>query len=210
MDILKITVSDLQNGKYQQIFPDLYLCRGLVEKNSWHESQDVFVHILAVFAAFKKLLPQYPNLKSRLSRKVGNLTREEILTLMVIFHDVGKKYTLITYPDGTTMCPSHEDISAQLVLEQTKNLGLSDGEKETISSLVALHGVVNNVSIVYENKNDTKLLELFSQKARGWNVELALFMLADLEGSDLKKINNTAYLKRKQTLEKMLNFFLEG
>ncbi len=205
----KITASDLNNGLYKKEFPDLYNTKGLIENNPWHDNQDVFKHIIAVFESFKKLLSQKNhNLNKRFSQPVDKLTREDVLTLVVLFHDVGKKLVFIKSGDNTTNCPLHEIASSQIVLDNTKNLGLSKNETDIISFVVSLHGEISSVSEIYEKKKDKKILDLFSTKSKGWDAELTLFMLADLDGSDLKRLNHSFYSRRKKTLEEMLNYYL--
>lgn len=207
LDIKSITVSDLQKGKYAQVFPDLYLTQGLQDVNAWHDNQDIFKHILKAYEHLLLLL-QNPPLKNRLTQKIDVHTREDLLKLMVIYHDVGKRYTILKNPDGSTQQPGHEQIASVLVLELADKLGLSDKEKNILSNLISLHGFVGDIATVYSKKHDEAVLKIFSKRAKGWDIELILFMLSDLEGSDLKRLDNKIYLDYRQTLETMLNFFL--
>lgn len=209
VDILDITTTDLKEGKYKDLFPDLYSLKGIIERTGMHDDQDAFEHTLSVFEALRRVLFEYkPLIQTRLSQKIDKLTREEILILTAILHDIGKKYTVIA-AKGVITGPGHENISSQMILNNN-TLNLSSRDRETFAFVVSLHGLVNQIALIYEVKKNNYLLRLFSQIAKGWVVELVLFILSDLEGSDLKKLDEKAYLTRKQTHINMLNYFLRN
>lgn len=215
VDILAITTIDLKKGKYRSALPDLYAVKGLREKNVAHNDQDVFNHTLSVFNSLLVLLSTPPLsaqksnlLNKRLAQKPETLTRKEILILVSLYHDTGKGYTLIKNKDGTTSCPGHEQVGAHMALGLANSLKLSQEEISLLSHLISLHGFVNEVAIIYANKHDKAILKIFSERAKGWDAELVLFMLADLDGSDLKKLNQKLYLEYRKTLVTMLDFFL--
>lgn len=214
IDILKLTAEDFKKGKYKNIFPEVYKTRGLIEKNPWHDNQDVFDHVLKVFQALKIFLNSPPistsksiHLQKRLNQKNDKLSRKEILILISINHDIGKYYSLIKKKDRKTEAPGHEEISAYLVKTNNK-LNLKEKDLKVVFRNIAYHGFINNIANIYEQLGDTKILKLFKKIVKDWEVELILFMLADIEGSDLRRLNREEYNKHRKTLIKMLEFYL--
>lgn len=215
MDINDIKVEDLQKNTYQEFFPDLYFVKGLTEVNAWHNHQDIFEHILKVYKSLAEILQnplvsqdKLAKVRVRLSKKYDSLNSQEILRLMVIYHDLGKRYTLIANNEGITQNPGYEQIAAAMVPNMAKKLSLSELEVKTLVRLVSLHGFVSDVATVYGNKKDRQLLNYFSARAKGLEVELIIFMLADLNGSDLREMNISQYQYYKKTLGTMLNFYI--
>lgn len=210
MDINDIKVEDLQNNTYQEIFPDLYFVRGLIEFGPWHNNQDVFDHILKDFEQLLLLLKN-PLFRNRLSQKVDNNTREDLLKLMVIYHDTGKKQVFIKTPNAT-LTPGHQLVSVYLMKQNKKlkaHFDLTDKELNIIYQMISLHDFISDVAGIYEHNKDNKLLDIFSEIAAGLNIELAIFILADLYGSDLDKIDKNKYLQREKTLKYFLEYFLK-
>lgn len=218
MNIQDISVEDLQDKKYQEIFPDLYLLKGLIEFGLWHNHQDIFDHILKDFKYLHLIIKNPPLdkekeiiFRNRLSQKIDNHTREELLKLMILYHDVGKRHTLISTAN-VTATPGHEHIAALLIKQNKKikdNFSLSIKELNILSHLISLHDFISDIADIYEHREDDSLLDLFSKIAGGWDVELAMFILADLYGSDLIDIDNKMYQKRENTLKYFLNYFIK-
>lgn len=218
MDINDIKVEDLQNNKYQEIFPDLYFVRGLIEFGPWHKNQDLFDHILKDYKYVQQIIekPHFEvdkqiKLKKYLQSKIDNHTREELLKLMVIYHDTGKKQVFIKTPNAT-LTPGHQLVSVYLMKQNKKLKGyfdLTDKELNIIYKMISLHDFISDVANIYEYNKDSKLLDIFSEIAVGLNIELAIFILADLYGSDLDKIDKNKYLQREKTLKYFLEYFLK-
>lgn len=209
MDILKVSVSDLRNGKYKNIFPDLYALKGLLEKNPVHDNQDIFEHSLSVFQEMSKLLTFPPeSFRQKLEQREDQLTRKEILLWLALFHDIGKLYTLTTSSDGVTICLDHGEIGAAIFNKENSNLTLSKKEKDTIARLIKYHELIDSVTKIYEQRKEKELLKIFADIVGDWACGLSLFMLADWEGLDVKLINPSFYQKRKKTINEIMNYFI--
>lgn len=216
MDILKITVTDLRNGKYKNIFPDLYALKGLSEKNPVHDNQDIFEHSLSVYQEMSKLLafpplkePQLGLFKQKLLQKVDKLTRKKILLWLALFHDIGKLYTLTKSVDGVTICLDHGEFGAAIFNKENSHLTLSKKEKETITHLIKYHELIDSVTKIYEQRKEKELLKIFADIVGDWAGGLSLLMLADWEGLDVKLMNPAFYQKRKKTIKEMINYFFQ-
>lgn len=195
IDILSITSDKLKKGKYKSILPEFYALRTVTENNSWHLNQNVFDHVVAVFAGLEIvqkldfLQGKYrKKIKKYLDKKAGKFTRRELLIVAALLHDIAKTDVLIEDSSGKTKSPGHEIISSVMIGKFASRFGLDGKGKEYVERMVHYHGFTNDIlSIALYKNNEAKYLRLFKEAVGDIHLELLLLMYADILGSDLKK-----------------------
>ena len=79
INVLKLTMQNLKNGKYKNGLPELYSLISYVENNASHNHESVFDHTIKVFGNMKKTLKNVKNArtKKRMDEKIGKRTKIE-------------------------------------------------------------------------------------------------------------------------------------
>lgn len=179
-----INIDKLRNNELADLIPEVYELKAVVENNPWHNNDSVFNHTLNVLVKLQGLLK---NVKGKISdylaQKVTNHTREDLLFLATLFHDIGKKETLLK-KNGKAYCFGHEEVSATKVKRILAGFDLSAEEKDFVTQLVKFHGLPNSIV----RADNDRLAEEFSQFKRSHSnifPELVLFTIADTLGSQL-------------------------
>ncbi len=210
--ISTVTSQELKEKKYLEVFPEYYNLAAITENSLWHDNQNVFDHVVSVFAGLEKVVT-FQNttaqvrvfLQEYLLQHVGVFTRREILTAATLLHDIAKVDTLVQSTDGTSRCPGHELIAASQVSRYADRFGFDSKDANYIERIVRYHGLVSDfLTLQIANGNKEKYLTLFMQTVGDVAIELVLLMESDLLGSDLHKKDAQAYDDRIATLAWML------
>ncbi len=197
INITKITSKRLRSGDYKDVLPEYYALKSVSETNPWHLDQNVFDHAVAVFDGLENVLKlgflptgNKRAVASYLEKSVGKHSRRELLTVATILHDIAKSYLHIQLPGGKTACPGHEMIGASTVKRFSDRFGLNSESEKHVKKLVHFHGFVNDVlTLLINNKNLEKMMSLYEDVVGDIQIELLLFMFADMKGSDFEQVD---------------------
>ena len=179
---------------------------GLIEKNAYHDSEDVLEHMAKVFANSQELLEfnfikssslkkKYKTYLGRVVAKDGKYSRGDLLLLASGIHDVGKgveKEKGITYlqvidESGNTESTGHEHAGAQLVRNLLEHTDLISSEVEFVQSIVKLHDMFSEKFCSANlKKNMQQDIEII-QNTHPLYLELLLHIVADNHGAEVYK-----------------------
>lgn len=109
-------------------------------------------------------------------------TNNELLILATLFHDIAKPKTLIYEGKHTTVCPNHEEKGRIMMDVIGPRIGLRGDELQYVKRIIEMHGLPHLL-----------VNELVKHNA-----------LADMEGSDLPRINLKLFEKRKKIIEELI------
>lgn len=144
MNISDITPENIRNGWLQKDLPEIYQLEQVWESNDAHE-ESTLTHTLNVFEIFEhksNTLPQKQ--KEYFERTIQKYSRNDLMKLTILLHDLGKKET-ITMIDGKTKFPWHEEKSYEKSLPIVEKFDLSSDEKEIVLNTIRYHWLLHNV-----------------------------------------------------------------
>jgi len=141
--INELTIANLQSGKFENQLPEFYKLRGIVENfPPWHYNESVFNHTIAVLNCEDLIIKQLSRkLRDYLrQRPFSDNTRQDLLHLAIVFHDIGKLETFVKTGE-TTSCKNHESVGAEKARQiLQREFSLSNLEVERICQMIAEHG----------------------------------------------------------------------
>ncbi len=195
IDVFKLTIQDLENGKCENDLPELYSSRDCVENNTWHNHESVFDHTLKVFGNMAKIMKNINNVRTEkwLDEKIGKRSRKELLLISSLLHDMSKGESLVNNNDGITSCPKHEERAGEKTKQFSVVFGMDDKEIELVKKIVSHHGEMHKALEPELNGNDGKIEAL---KKSGVYFELLFLCCADTLDSYLAVANPYEYKKR--------------
>lgn len=189
MDKIKlsdITIEKIEKKELENIFPELYELEKVIENNSWHKNYSVLNHIVSVLKNLEKVLKEINNgIKDYFNQKIDYYSKKEILFLATIFHDIAKKETIIE-KDGITICPDHEEKSAEKLKNIISRSDLSENEKERAVKIVKNHNILHGILDHPEDNPERKTKE-FKEKEPDIFIDIVVLAKADILGSQLKE-----------------------
>lgn len=192
--ISEVTSQALKNREYESVFPEYYDLENYTENNLWHDNQTVLDHVIAVFEGIETVLrfedltaEELKKVKDYLSEKKDVHTREELMKIASLLHDIAKSKVMIEV-DGIVTCPGHELIGASMVKDFADRFGLNEQEELMVEKLVRYHGLIAEMlNYIVITKDREKYLEIFVDAVGDISLELVLMMHSDILGSDLEK-----------------------
>lgn len=189
MAILKIsaiTVEKIKKNKFVKELPEFYELKSVIENGAWHKNDSTFNHTLTVLEELKKLLKSInKNIKLYFKRKVDENTREELLFLATLLHDIAKKEAFIKNGDITS-CPNHEELGYKKAKNILSRFDLSAREKEIVLDVVKNHDVLH-LLIDPKDINLNEKIQKFKKEYKRMFLELILLAMADTLGCQLKE-----------------------
>jgi len=185
LKITEISIKKIKDTKLSKRLPELYQLKKIVENSDWHNQETVFDHILTILRELNKIIKNSSSkIKNYLNQKVDNYTRENLLFLAALFHDIGKKETL-RKNNNHTSCPNHEKISFYKTKQILNRFDLSNKEKAIITKIIKNHGLIHLIINPENNKLDQEYKK-FRSKYSEIFLELILLAIADTAGSYLQ------------------------
>lgn len=168
--------------------PEIQALRDIVENNPWHNNQSVFEHTKQVIKSLKQH------------------TNNQLLLLATLFHDIAKAESLIQ--DGksnTTMCPDHEAKGGVMMDTIGPEIGLTGDDLQYVKRIIEMHGLPHLlVNALMEHNNEEDKKRNFFMQTGLYAKDLLIHALADMEGSDLPRIDPVLFQKRKKIIEKLI------
>ncbi len=214
-----VTVSKLKSGALKDSFPEYYQLASVVENNPWHKNQNAFDHVVKVYSHLLETLKLHflnkdeqewvlryiANSPSRKSNSKATYSRKDLLLIATLLHDIAKKHTSVTNPDGSAYCPGHELIGASQVSNFSSRFGLHKNDEIHVEKIVRYHGLISEfLNLIIANGKLDFYLQLFVDTVKNTEIELLLLMYADLHGCDLEQLNKQAFNARKKIIISLL------
>lgn len=207
--ISDINIEKIKNNKLTKELPEVYQLKEVIENNDWHNQESVFDHTLVVLEKLKEIIRDSPpKIFSYLNQKIDNYSRKDLLFLSALFHDIGKKETLLKDNDITS-CPNHEEHGSIKIKEILNRFDLSNKEKGVVIQIVKNHGLIH---LVLDLKNDKLDQEYKKFKLSHSDIFLELILLAtaDTAGSYLQIVRPEEFKFRMNFYKKILNNYQKG
>lgn len=216
IDISSITSKLLRDKAFFVLFPEYYELASVTENSLWHNNQNVLDHVIGVYAGLETILEftdlevgQKDALKKYLSEVIGNQTRQNILKVATLLHDIAKTDVFVKKPDGTAGCPGHDLIAAARVKNFAERFDLDSKAESNVEQIVRYHGFISEIlNLMIANQDKEKYFRIFNETVNDVAVELTLLMHADLLGCDLEKGDKKGYNDRITLLAWMLQMLL--
>ncbi|KKQ45904.1 MAG: tRNA nucleotidyltransferase, CC-adding [Candidatus Moranbacteria bacterium GW2011_GWC2_37_8] len=203
LTIKEITIDKLKSGKLKKDFPEFYELKRVIENNPWHNNESTFTHTLNVLKDLEKFLRNNKNtkLKKYLNQSVDGYKRKDLLFLATVFHDLGKKETIIKNGKLSSF-PEHEKISILKSKNILKDFDLSKKEREIVLGIIKYHSDLHSI-VDEDNENLKKQFDKLMKSSKDFFAELIIMVMADTAGSYLKKTAPARYDFR-------MNFYKEA
>jgi len=195
---------NIKSGKLAKLIPEFYGLKEVIENNPWHNNEPVFDHTLSVLDNLGKIIHNSKKeIKRTLNKIVDKNSRKDLLYTAALFHDIGKKETMIDLDNGIKKCPGHCQKGAEKTEKILKRFNLSPKESKIITDIVRNHGLINDI-IAPSNKNFRKEYRIFKKEFSKIYPELFLLSFADTIGSYLKKTKPAEFRHRINFYKKEL------
>ncbi len=145
-ELQALLLGSLSVSELVELIPELDLCAE-TPQNHYHHL-DVLGHTLEVVRQLGELREDsYRTIGSQSQSLTDHLalpgpdgwSREALLVLAALLHDIGKPETISFHPSGRIQFIGHEDVGARMVRDIAGRLGLTPGVSEALERLVALH-----------------------------------------------------------------------
>src|SRR3989344_1247145 len=201
INISSITSEQLKAKAYLASFPEYYELASVTENSLWHSNQNVLDHVIGVYAGLETVLRfddleigQKDVVKKYLATIIGNQTRQNILKVATLLHDIAKTDVLVKRPDRTAGCPGHELIAAGRVKNFAERFDLDNKAESYVERIVRYHGFISEIlNLMIANQDKEKYFRIFNETVSDVAIELTLLMHADLLGCDLEKGDKKGY-----------------
>ena len=185
-----LNTAKLRNKEFIDLIPEIYELEKVIENdNHCHNNDSVFNHIMSVLKGLEEILKSVKGkVSDYLNQKITNYSRKELLFLATLFHDIGKKETMIKDSNDFTSCPGHAEESATKAEKFLSCFDLSEKEKDLVSQIIKYHMLLY---LIVKPENN-KINEQFNRsKVKHPNIflELVLLAIADILGTQLEENN---------------------
>ncbi|MDO8428133.1 MAG: HD domain-containing protein [Candidatus Diapherotrites archaeon] len=187
LKISDFSASNLLAGKFEQSLPELYVLQSIIENNESHFFDSVFHHCIVTFQSMQTLLLNQNFLESSFSSLVETHSKKELLLLAALFHDIGKKDTLVQ-TGSISKFPGHEEQGYLVVQPVLKRFDLTVKEQAWIAELIRQHGKIHELLELSGSNFDAKFKEIRAD-LKSFFPELCLLTWADVLGSQLLILN---------------------
>ncbi|HEX9817703.1 MAG TPA: hypothetical protein VGA89_02315 [Patescibacteria group bacterium] len=208
-----ITLETLTAGQFQAEFPAFYDLKKVVENSTYHDQQNVYDHTIAVLRGLTKLFQldfvqptRSPKLQAYLAEKPVKVTRQTLIFLATVFHDLTKEAVLIEVAPGKFSAPGHELLAVGIAKNYLAKTALTEADIVWICDFIEAHGYVHSLIDVKLKRTDRDFFILFQETMGDSAVGLLFFVYADLLGSDLQKTEKQTYQARVKAVEEMIDW----
>lgn len=200
--VSEFTIEKIKNRQFEKTIPELYELEKVIQNNPWHDNESVFNHTLSVVAELNNLLkPVSDKIKEYLNHKIKNYSRKELLILIAIFHDMGKKET-----EKKALFSGHEELSAEKFSNIVSRFDLSQEEKHFAGEIIRNHGFIHEILNYPEDKPEEKW-QKFKDKNPDIYIEVALLTKADTLVSHLKNSKPNEFAFRISFIDKIIDSY---
>ncbi|MBF9018648.1 MULTISPECIES: HD domain-containing protein [unclassified Oceanispirochaeta] len=185
-----LNLHTFKSGELFDSYPWFGMLKELIENDSHHLYDSVFNHTVNVTLSVESLISDNQIYSEYFNRKVHRNSRKRLLVISALFHDSGKSRTYSAV-ENQTFCRGHEEVSCVIANDILDKIDMSETEKSYISNIIKYHGKlfpileVDNKSLEQDFCKIEDDLDCFP--------DLYLFVLADINGSQLKDKNPVKY-----------------
>jgi putative nucleotidyltransferase with HDIG domain len=172
-----------------EVLPEVTALKGLAQTGRHH--WDAYEHTLQTAAALEALLPldgaplhtdipfpdQVADHYASSTVAVGGGGRRSLLTLAALLHDVGKRDTAMSEPDGQIRFIGHERVGAKMAAEAMRRLRFSGEATRLVEAIVRHH--LRPLQLAWQGVASKRAIHRFFRDAGDAGVEIALLSLAD-------------------------------
>ncbi|OGN27924.1 MAG: hypothetical protein A2941_02870 [Candidatus Yanofskybacteria bacterium RIFCSPLOWO2_01_FULL_49_17] len=160
--------------------PEFQQLKEVIENTLWHNNERVYDHALFVLKNLKQIIEEVPEtVQVKLKEKTGERSRQELLSIATILHDISKTECIVTNENGTTSCPDHEETGAGKAVEILKRFGLSEAELDYISEIIRSHALTDAIFTPDNKISEEAHKELKNRFLNSIYIELMLLTFAD-------------------------------
>lgn len=209
MDLNNLSSPLLKTGAYSESLPEVTLLAAFVENNPWHQQQSVFDHTVRVLEEVEEQLTSSA-IDQKLLSVISRYSKKTLLLLGTILHDVAKSRIWIVDEEGITRSPGHELFGAHMAKIIACRLGLDKTEAEYVATIVRNHGLVSEVVnlMMFDQSRFLEWRSLFRETVGAMELELVVFIKADVKGSDLQKLMPDDFSRRIGVIDAWLEAIL--
>jgi len=197
--------------------PTFLKLKNIVENNPYHDHEAVFNHLTKTYDIAKREIetPFISNSNTKqvfeeyVSKDISGMAKHDVMLLTALLHDVGKALNykdgntenplLVTFPDGTTMCPGHEYRGSVLVETFLKEFDIQDMVINHISKVIRLHDAFSQWYVEPKLSWDPGKI-INDIKARGENVHIELLFNVYVDCYDASPFQSS-----KKKIEELFN-----
>ena len=153
MKISDISLENILEEKLQDQLPEFYELKDVFEHNDAHE-ETAFTHTLRVLSFYEDI-DGYLSLSQQkyFDQKFQQYTKMQLMRLVVILHDIGKKETSIII-NWKTEFPWHAEKSYEKSLSIVERFDLSVDEKTWVLNIIRDHQRLHTMLTQRENDED--------------------------------------------------------
>ena len=203
INLSELNIEKIKKGEFEESIPELYELKEIIENNKSHINDPVFTHTISVLTELEQLLKRVnEKVKGYLSQKIDYYSRQELLFLAAVFHDIAKKETLNKEGDISKF-PGHEEASAEKFSKISSRFDLSEKEKEIIIQIIKNHGFFHGALDGPKDGLDKKIIE-FREESSNIFLEVILLTIADILGNQMKEKNFEEFNFRIKFLNKII------
>lgn len=194
-NIFKFNISEIKNESFLSLVPEFRALQGIIENNAWHNHETTFDHTLSVLENLEKIIYDlHGEHKKYLEGIIESHSKNSLLKIAVLFHDIAKKDTLTIDENGRTSFINHEIMSAKKAEKILKRFGISKKEASYILHIIKNHGILH--MIFSEEDYMEKAKKIKRGELSNIYLELMLLVYADTKPSYLQISNPGDYKKR--------------
>lgn len=202
----EFTIERIKNREFEKAIPELYELENVVENSPWHDNDPVFNHTLSVTKELKNSVEVFADeIKKRLDEKIKNYSKKELLILVAIFHDIGKKEAL-REGNNTTLCLGHEKIGAEKLKNILTRFDLAEEERNFVIKIVGNHGFIHGILNHPVDRPEEKWHK-FKEENPDISLEIALLTKADTLTSYLKISKPREFAFRLNFIDRILDYY---
>jgi len=188
-------------------FPEIKALHGVVENNIWHDHDDAFAHTRNVYKYTQEAL-QFAFVEDRDTKKALNeyfqepltpgstTTRKDVLDIAAVLHDIAKSDPEeMTREDNTgyTYFPTHDISGAQMSQRILERHNYEPAVIERVKKLITLHLEIHKTQ---QPQQRQEVINEIQANHPDIFPDLLVLSMADMQGSDLAKLNYTDYKER--------------
>jgi len=185
MTINDITIKKIKSNKLLNELPEFYELKSVIENGNWHNNESTFDHTLNVLSNYVKfLVKSNGNVSEYLNEKINTYQVKDLIYLAVLFHDLGKKETIIKSGDKSSF-PLHEKISVAKSRKILNKFNLSVSEKKFVLEIIKQHSYLHSI-VELGNKKMEQQFNGLREKMPQYIVGLVILVMVDTINSYLK------------------------
>jgi hypothetical protein len=205
-----ISSEKLGQRAYEQDLPEYYLLENFTENNTSHQQQDVLTHVIKVYKGLEEslnftflALEEKTKVQVYLQEKIGAHTREDLLRVSTLLHDIAKSKTIFTDKEGQTQAPGHEIIGSRMAQAFAERFQLDANDLKQVENIVLFHGLAHQL-LQLNQEQPGFYAQILQAECSHFYIELLLLIRADVLGGDSQVIAPEHFASKMQMIDGVL------